>query len=116
MARWRKAKELGVTFYDVTVKSGDKMFAPSWAILTKYKGNTDVEERELVYIEEYTQHMRESYRDNKVAWLKFLAQEDVAIACYCGSDKFCHRKLLVDIFDKVCKLHGIEFSYEGEIR
>jgi uncharacterized protein YeaO (DUF488 family) len=115
MSSWRKAKSLNIPFYDVTVKSGDKIFAPSWDILMKYKSNDNILERESVYIEAFTKHMRESYKNNKQYWIDFLSQEEVAIACYCKAGSFCHRKLLVNMFEKVCRIHNIDFEYIGEL-
>ena len=37
ISKWRKAEQLGVQFKDVTVKSGDKLFAPTWDFLMEYK-------------------------------------------------------------------------------
>ena len=115
MSSWRKAKELNVPFYDVTVKSGDKTFAPSWDILMRYKNNSNIAEREKIYIKEFTKHMRQSYSLNTKYWIDFLSQEEVAIACYCKSAGFCHRYLLIDMFEKVCKIHDIKFEYKGDL-
>lgn len=111
ISSWRKAKKLGVPFLDVTVKSGDKHFAPTWDFLMKYKEDKN----EDAYIAKFIPLMRDNYSKNTQYWLNVLTQDSLAIGCYCAKDKFCHRKLLVDIFQKVCKHHNIPFEYKGEL-
>ena len=111
MSQYRKAKSLGISFYDVTVKSGDKQFAPTWDFLMKYKQDGD----EQAYIEKFIPLMRENYINNKKYWIDFLSQDEIAIACYCKKGDFCHRHLLVDIFEKVCKHNNIKFERGGEL-
>lgn len=112
LASWRKAQALSVPFYDVTVKSGDKLFAPSWGLLRAYKDKAVTEEE---YTIRFLDEMRVSYKNNKQHWVDFLSQDSVAIACFCGKGGFCHRYILVDIFEKVCNNLRIEFNYEGEM-
>ena len=113
MAKWRKVSSLGIPLYDVTVKSGDRLFAPSWSLLSKYKKGLITEE---VYTELFLTEMRLSYKNNKQHWIDFCKHTDVCIACYCKSGCFCHRYLLVDMFDKVCNNVDIDFEYKGEIK
>ena len=108
---YKKAETLGITFVDITVKSGDKMFAPTWDFLMEYKNDHDEEK----YISKFIPLMRRSYSENKQHWLDFLSQEEVAIACYCGKGGFCHRYLLVDIFEKICIYEGIELVRGGDL-
>jgi len=109
---WRRAKELDIEFLDTTVKSGNKLFAPNWPLLSKYKsGLID----DAQYTERFYELMRISYRDNPNEWARILSHDTLAIGCYCPSGGFCHRYLLVDIFRKVAKSHGIEFEYLGEL-
>lgn len=111
MWKWKGAEALLIPFVDVTVKSGEKLFAPEWDFLMKYKQDQDEE----AYIEKFIPLMRESYRHNTEEWLEYLNQEAIVIACYCAAGKFCHRHLLVDIFQKVCEHHDIPFEYRGEL-
>ena len=115
MSQWRKAKALNIPLYDITVKSGDKVFAPSWDLLLAYKFNKGNVERDDVYTKGFHTLMKDSYMSNKQHWVDFLSQEEIAIACYCKAGDFCHRHLLVDYFEKVCNNAGIEFEYKGEI-
>ncbi len=111
MSGWRKAEKLGIPLVDVTIKTGDKMFAPTWDFLMEYKSDQDEDK----YINKFTPLMRKNYLNNKRYWLDFLSQDEVVIACYCKAGKFCHRYLLVDIFEKVCKHEGIPFELGGEL-
>lgn len=102
----------GIELYDVTVKSGDKRFAPNWDFLMSYKRG-EINEEE--YTEKFYTLMRDSFSEHKGFWLDLLSKESLAIACYCKAGKFCHRHLLVSIFEKVCKQYNIPFNYKGEL-
>lgn len=109
MGKWRKANG---EFLDITVKSGDKTFAPTWDMLREYKaGNMPVEE----YKFRYQRLMRDSWHKNKKVWLALANCPEITIACYCKSGEFCHRLCLRDMLEAVCKAQGIEFEYMGEI-
>lgn len=56
-----------------------------------------------------------AFKENRDRWLEVLNMEKVAIACYCHRGHFCHRYLLVEMFEKVAKHLKIEFEYKGEI-
>lgn len=107
MSKWRVA----TNFLDITVKSGDKLFAPTWDLLQKYRTDFD----EDFYTKEFLHLMRKSFYYNKDHWKKVLDVEVLTIACYCKHGKFCHRKLLVSVFESACKYFGIEFVYNGEL-
>lgn len=111
MSSWRKAMNKGIPFLDVTVKSGDKQFAPQWGFLMDYKRDLD----EDAYTRKFIPLMRENFKNNKQYWLDILSKESLAIGCYCAKDKSCHRYLLVDIFRKVCEYYNIDFEYGGEL-
>lgn len=113
MGRYRLAKEKKLDFVDTTVKSGLKMFAPTWDMVLGHK-NGSVSDEE--YTQRYRQMMIESMRENKQAWLEFIERkEPVALACYCKPGVFCHRLLLKDIFAELCKKKEIPFLYYGEL-
>jgi len=113
IAKWRKCKELGIPLIDTTVKSGIKIFAPSWDIVSRVKAGTL---SEAGYTEQYLAMMRVSFGSNKEEWLALLRDnEAIAIACYCTAGKFCHRYLLVEYLVKVCEHFGIEYELCGEI-
>ncbi len=91
---------------DITVKTGNKAFAPTWDMVHGFKGGLL---NESDYIKEYYNLMRDSYRKNRHEWDSVLAMDEVVLVCFCGRNSFCHRYLLADI---LTKLGG---RYEGEI-
>ena len=97
---------------DATVKTGDKIFAPSWEIVTDVKSGRITEEE---YTTRYTAKMRASYKSHKFHWLEQLKQEHLAIACFCPPGCFCHRHILAKMFEAVGKAEGIEVKLMGEI-
>ena len=111
MSQWRKALAIGVPCLDVTVKSGEKTFAPDWSFLMAYKSDQD----EVKYTSKFIPLMRTNFKRDKQFWLDTLSQDSLCIMCYCAKGKFCHRHLLVDIFEKVCKMYKIPFEYKGEL-
>jgi uncharacterized protein YeaO (DUF488 family) len=94
-------------FLDITVKSGDKAFAPTWKMVMTSKDHNISDEE---YTEQYTQLMRESYRQNRKRWDEVLSMDHVILACYCKADSFCHRYLLKDMLVKAGA------AYIGEIK
>jgi len=91
---------------DITVKSGNKAFAPTWEMVMKTKkGKMSIEE----YTHRYTELMRKSYRENRSEWDKLLACEKVVLVCFCPPGAFCHRVLLAQMLEK------LGAKYMGEI-
>lgn len=112
LAKWRLVKAKGIPLVDITLRSGNRCFAPTPKLLGDYKaGRITAEE----YRSEYYRLMRTSYRVNAAQWDKLLRQPKVAIACYCKAGAFCHRLLLKEMIEKACAAEGIPFSYKGEI-
>ena len=94
-------------FLDVTVKSGDRTFAPTWKMVM---GSKEGKLSAPHYADMYLQLMRDSYRKNRKRWREILEREAVILACYCPAGSFCHRYLLKDM---MVKCGG---EYAGEIR
>ena len=90
---------------DITVKSGNKAFAPTWDMVMGHKRGT-VSDAE--YVERYYALMRRSYREHRAAWDELLSQDEATLLCYCAKGKFCHRTLLAEILVK------LGATYEGE--
>lgn len=107
-----KAKKLGIAYHDITAKSGDSVFAPTWKMVNDYKRGII---SKYEYTEQYLCLMRESFKLNKDYWLEFLNRDYVVLACYCKKDEFCHRYLLLGILKKLCEFYKIEFTYLGEL-
>lgn len=108
IAKYRKAPN----FLDTTIKSGTKLFAPTWDMVQRHKAGTLSDDG---YTELYYGLMRTSYTQNKEVWLNYLRQPTLTLGCYCPNGNFCHRYLLVDILSKVAKAHNIPFTYMGAI-
>lgn len=94
---------------DITVKSGDKTFAPTWDIVMAYKDGRLTQEE---YTEMYHAWMRGSYRNNRQRWKEVLAMDKVVLVCFCAKDSFCHRLLLARILQKL----GAEYCGEINIK
>lgn len=105
----------GIPVLDVTVKSGDKAFAPTWDFLMAYKNSAKDVRAENDYTHHFLAHMRESFKRNTAHWRAVLERESLCLLCYCPAGAFCHRLILVDIYEKQCKHWGIPFTYGGEI-
>lgn len=111
LSKWRQCIKLGIPLKDVTVKSGDRVFAPTWDFLMEHKrGGSDRD-----YIDKFIPLMRKSYTENKQHWINLCNEDQVAIGCYCRSGDFCHRNLLVGMIQKVCQAENIPFENGGEI-
>jgi uncharacterized protein YeaO (DUF488 family) len=81
-------------YLDVTVKSGDKTFVPTWKMVMGHKQRRITNEE---YLDEYYEMMRDSYQNNRQRWDEILSMEEIILACYCRTDSFCHRYLLKDM-------------------
>ncbi len=105
------AGKLGITkdprYLDITVKSGDKAFAPTWKIVMGSKEGRISEEE---YTHQYHELMRGSYQKNRKRWDEVLSLDEIILACYCRPDSFCHRYLLKDMLVK-CGA-----TYTGEVK
>lgn len=101
----------GPDAYDITVKTGDHTFAPSWAIVQAWKSaQIDWE----AYTQSYRNLMLESYRDNPEKWHEILHKGLITLLCYCRAGEHCHRYLLADFLLKLGEKEGIDVINEGE--
>lgn len=99
--------------FDVTRKSGNPTFAPSWKILgpmldIRRVGRKATEEEWRNYARDYFEEMRASYRSDPTPWKTLLAKERVVLTCYCTNAFRCHRTLLGKFLVKL----GAEFFGE----
>lgn len=109
-----QAQRAGITVVDSTVKGKSLLFAPTWDIVMGHKNGT-VSDQE--YRDVYLAKMRQSWIDHRAAWEEFLRQDGwVAIGCYCDPGCFCHRLILVELFEMLCKKLDIPFTYYGEFQ
>lgn len=83
---------------DVTIKSGDKAFSPTWDMVTRHKNGTLTDEH---YIAMYRLLMLISWKKNRWRWDELLQQDRVVLVCYCPAGAFCHRVLLAEMLEKL---------------
>lgn len=101
-----------VVFYDVTQKSGDKMFAPEWKMVMAYKqGRISWK----TFSDYYETLIRRRFEDNPEYFIDFCLEGRYILTCYCKSKTNCHRHLLVKLLKEFCVTRGIHFEYRGEI-
>lgn len=96
---------------DITVKSGDQVFAPTWDIVMGLKHGDITWEQ---YVEKYYELMRNSYLHNREHWMEILNKDEVTFLCYCTDPSKCHRTLLSEMFIKVGKSLNHKVVYLGE--
>lgn len=89
--------------FDITRKSGDPVFAPSWALLgpliqSRREGHHQSDPEWKQYAATYLKEMAKSRRLNPAAWEALLARQRVVLVCYCSvNPKRCHRRILARI-------------------
>ena len=112
LGRYRLANARGMPVIDITVKSGNKVFAPSWDMVSQYKtGNMSI----ATYEKLYKEMMRMSYQNHKEEWLSLLNNKEIALGCYCPAGEFCHRLLLPLMLSRVALVNNIPCYLMGEI-
>lgn len=112
IANQREAHVRDLPVLDITVKSGDVTFAPTWALVMGYK-NGEISDDE--YRHQYLELMRLSMRDNSERWSEVLTGDQVVLACYCKPYTFCHRLILAELLKNLWYSAGDEVIDEGEI-
>lgn len=107
----KKHKDIAL---DITVRSGDKAFSPSWDMVMGYKkGEITAEE----YTEEYHWMMQQSVRANRnrERWIEVVNSGEVLLLCYCPAGAFCHRHLFAGYLKLFAESQGIEVIMKGEL-
>ena len=99
-------------YLDITVKSGDKTFAPTWKMVMGTREGKISQEK---YTRQYYDLMRQSYRQNRKRWDEILAMDEIILACYCRADSFCHRNLLKDMLMKRGAVYVREIKTQRDI-
>jgi hypothetical protein len=88
----------GADALDITVKSGDRVFAPTWDMVRGYKRRRISQD---LYAGMYRALMLKSYRVNRARWDLLIAMDEVTLTCYCQPGVFCHRRLLAGFLAKL---------------
>jgi hypothetical protein len=99
--------------YDITVKSGDPVFAPTWDMVTMYKKGLMSEH---TYSDFYKCLMVVSYKRYYDKWDYILGLDRIVFTCYCNLSKnpFCHRLLLPIYFENLGAKYEGELSINGD--
>lgn len=118
MGRWRIAEEKGIALIDITFKSASdlhkKLFAPpTFNLIMDYKiGRITKCQYDEAYLNKLTSSSKLYYQE----WMDFLLSHDeIALACYCGNDDKCHRKLLAEFLVKFGEENDIDVINQGEL-
>ena len=101
-----------ITVYDVTVMSGDPIFAPTWDMVRMYKSGKLSEE---AYEKEYREMMFNNMRRFPKRWDRLMEYDRLALACYCKSGHFCHRHILKQLLLERAWGDGDEIVDGGEL-
>jgi uncharacterized protein YeaO (DUF488 family) len=91
---------------DITVKTGLRMFAPTYDMEKDHNSGKLIDEE---YKKMYYECMRDSYKIYRDEWEWLLNQKTVVLVCFCKKDECCHRLYLADILVK------LGAKYLGEI-
>ena len=83
---------------DITVKSGEPAFAPTWEMVMDFKNGYTTPQQ---YTEIYKNRMRSSYLVYREKWDELLSRDEVVLVCYCPKGQFCHRHILAKILVKL---------------
>ena len=108
MANWRKARDLGIPVFDITLKSGDVRFAPDAELLSQYKSGKITDQ---YYTQRYLTLMDQRLKEDPKLLDVITKEPALCLMCYCGPGKFCHRHLLTEWLSR-----HIKIAYQGEIR
>jgi len=92
---------------DVTVKSGNGAFSPTWdMVMAVKKGIMTTDE----FDHRYEKRMNQSMLSFPGLWLSLSLEEEVVLCCYCNPHEHCHRFVLARIM--VERFRG---TYLGEV-
>lgn len=108
---WSKDKDR----YDITVKGGTSIFAPSWKMVMDYRRGLITEDE---YKEEYLELLRTKLFNKECMLvvpdeLKMLMDKPrIVLVCFCKKAEFCHRVLLAEYLSEC---FPDKFLYVGEL-
>jgi len=115
MGQWRKAVDKDIPLLNITIKSGEAIFAPDWDFLMAYKDSDKTLEDERIYTRAYAAKINRKLKEFPKKFLDIFDNDEIALACYCPEGKFCHRHLFVKVLQQLGKQLGREVTYMGEI-
>ena len=112
LSKWRLAKKAGIEIMNITAKSGEQCFAPDFHAVLEYKQGIVTES---AYTERYIERMRESFRRDLQKWEALKEKRNVAYACYCRENEFCHRHIFVGLLTRYLDKEQIAYKLQGEV-
>lgn len=112
LSRWRLAKQAGIEIVNITAKSGEQCFAPCFQAVMEYKQGVV---SEATYTSMYVERMRESFRRDLQKWEALKGKRNVAYACYCRENEFCHRHIFVGLLTRYLDKEQIAYELLGEV-
>ncbi|QXO09578.1 hypothetical protein pEaSNUABM11_00154 [Erwinia phage pEa_SNUABM_11] len=115
MGKWRKAVDMGIPLLNITIKSGEAIFAPDWDFLMTYKDSAKGPEDEAAYTQAYAAKINRKLKEFPNKFSDIFNNSEIALACYCAEGKFCHRHLFVKVLKQLGTQLNIHVEYVGEI-
>ena len=100
-----------ITPFNITVKSGDQFYAPTWGILMEHKNDQNDEK----YLMQFIPLMEKRFQENPEKVHELFKNQSLALLCYCKSGDFCHRHYIVQLLEEFANLNNLEFEYCGEL-
>jgi uncharacterized protein YeaO (DUF488 family) len=103
----------GQDVLDITAKSGEPAFAPTWELVMDWKEGRITWQQ---YTDRYRTLMLDSYGRDPQRWLDLLRRDTLTLMCYCRADEehHCHRYLLAEFLARLGKRTGTTVVNEGE--
>ena len=98
---------IGSDRLDISRKTGDPHFAPSWKLLTPQldlrRAGRETDETWRSYAAAYVEEIRAASKtpEGQRAWKALLAREVVTLTCYCLPGERCHRHLMAAVLWKL---------------
>ena len=105
-------------YIDITVGSGNKLFAPTWPMAHGVKNGSVSKES---YTSQYLGIINDVITNHSSEWFALVTKPVIILGCYCRPGAFCHRYILKDIIiedvNLMCENQGqLPISkYMGEI-
>lgn len=116
LGKWRKAADMGIPLLNITIKTGEAVFAPDWDFLVRYQDSPQGPEDEAAYTKAYAAKINRKLKEFPYKFSDIFNNSEVALACYCAEGKFCHRHLFVKVLKQLGKQLDIDVEYAGEIK
>lgn len=112
MSQWRLARDNDIQFMDITVKSGNQIFAPTWENLRAYKDGLMSKQE---YSKLYYDKVLSTVSTHAGEWQKLLSNKRLALACYCRAGEYCHRHLFAVLAVTYMQSVGRTVEFMGEL-